>query len=159
MKTKDKSILISLLLITFAIGVFRLNKSYLLLWNANKINIKVGKQLNIDKVNVKFGVSAFKNKRNKGDGSIRFQGKGKFITIFDGKVINKIPNEYGENDFLIIYDDAYYFSFRHFKLNRRHQNDYNFILKKEKENIFIDIEIKGKSPMNSVRQMKKINNN
>ena len=65
------------------------------------------------------------------------------VLAFDGEVKNEIPNEYGENDFLITYDNKYYLTFRHFKTNWKHQHDYNFRFYSKDNKIFLQADIKG----------------
>lgn len=55
-----------------------------------------------------------------------FRNKTQYTVLYNGKTENELINDYGENDFLVIYDNTYYYAFRHFKLNHKHQHDYHF---------------------------------
>ena len=67
-------------------------------------------------------------------------------------------NEYGENDFLITYDDIYYFSFRQFKTSTRNQHDYGFYFYKNNDTVHIKADIVGQRAMKFVRPMNLISN-
>ena len=67
-------------------------------------------------------------------------------------------NEYGENDFLITYDDIYYFSFRQFKTSTRNQHDYSFYFYENNDTVYIKADIVGISNMKFVRPMNLISN-
>lgn len=67
-----------------------------------------------------------------------------------------MTNGYGENDFLVTYDDTYYLSFRQFKSNRRHQHDYNFHFFEEGDKIILQVSIEGQDAMTFERSMLEI---
>jgi len=72
-----------------------------------------------EKVTVEYAMSTRFYKED-----LNFSKNMNYRLIFDGKTENKIPNNYGENDFIIRYGNQYYFPFRHFKTNRMHQHNY-----------------------------------
>lgn len=146
-------IIISGLLITVAVGLGlrKCNKDFLLLWNSNSINVTTESPLIQDKVKIEFGICA--NSINRKDDAELFLKRENYIILFDGETKDEMINDYGENDFLITYDNKYYFSFRQFKFNRRHQHDYNFHFYQKDGRIFIRADIKGQDAMRFERTM------
>lgn len=78
--------------------------------------------------------------------------KGKLI--FDGKKFIPFETDYGENDFLIIYADTTYTKFRHFKTTNRMYDNYSFYFSKSKNNLILNVKIKGTDPMNFIKVLK-----
>jgi len=138
-----KRVILILLLIAILLGrIIYLNYNQLtLLWNLNSVEVTVDKPLNSDKIKIEYGVSANYYNRFIID-SIPHREK-YTVLIFDGEDKNEVPYEYGENDFLITYDNKYYLTFRHFKTNWRRYHDYNFRFYKKGNKIFIRGDIKG----------------
>lgn len=135
-------------------GLIYLNKSLLLIWNSNKVQINVENELSKNKVKIEHGISV--NTINRANDLDLFKDREKYTVVFDGKQRRKIENEYGENDFLITYNDEFYLSFRQFKFNRRHQHNYKFKFKKSKNFPIVEVDIKGKDGMNFSREMIKV---
>lgn len=133
------------------LGLVELNKDFLLFWNANSINITTEAPLEANKVKIEFGISV--NTINRVTDSDLFKNRGKYIVLFDGGPKEEMINDYGENDFLITYDNKYYFSFRQFKFNRRHQHDYNFYFRKMDNRVFVNVDINGEDDMKFERAM------
>jgi len=150
---KNKIILLSGILAIFlcGFGLWKLNKDFLLLWNSNNIEVRVDTPLTKDKVKIEFGNSV--NTINRSTDSDLFNNREKYSVIYDGEPKEEMINEYGENDFLITYDNKYYFSFRQFKFNRRHQHDYNFHLYEKGDKIILQVNIKGQDGMVFERPM------
>ena len=122
-----------------------------MLWNSNKINIQTQKPLTDKKVKIEFGISVNTiSRRNDLD---LFSNRNKYLVIYNGEKENQIVNDYGENDFLITYDNKYYLSFRQFKFNRRHQHTYNFEFFEKMNDIYIKVNIKGQDRMRFERKM------
>jgi hypothetical protein len=138
-----KRVILILLLIAILLGrIIYLNYNQLtLLWNLNSVEVTVDKPLNSDKIKIEYGVSANYYNRFIID-SIPHREK-YTVLIFDGEYKNEVPYEYGENDFLITYDNKYYLTFRHFKTNWRRHHDYNFHFYLKDNKIFIHTDIKG----------------
>ena len=65
--------------------------------------------------------------------------------IYKEEVYYDIPNEYGENDWVIIYKGQQQCKFRHFKTNRRYAHKYKFIVYEKQDTIYCDIDIRGKN--------------
>ena len=77
-----------------------------------------------DKIKIEFGNSVINISR--GTDTDLFVNRERYTVLYDGRVKGKIINDYGENDFLVTYDNKYYLSFRQFKFNANHQHDYYF---------------------------------
>jgi hypothetical protein len=126
------------------IGLFNLNKDILLLWGANTIHVTADQPLNKEKVKIEFGIS------------VNTINREKYSVLFDGKDKEEMINDYGENDFLITYNNEYYLSFRQFKLNRRKQHDYYFHFFEKRDSVFVLVDIKGSYALSFERPMIKI---
>lgn len=77
--------------------------------------------------------------------------------IYKNGIINNIPNEYGENDWIIIYKNNSRCMFRHFKTNRNNKHSYFFTLYSDSSNIYCDVYIRGKNRMKQTIQLIDIN--
>lgn len=144
-----------LLLVAGGFGLWKLNKDFLLLWNSNSINVTASSPLVVDKVKIEFGIGV--NTISRSTDSDLFSHRKKYTVLYDGKTKDRMINDYGENDFLITYNNEYYFSFRQFKFNRRHQHDYNFHFFQKDTILFIRADIQGQDAMKFERPMLKIN--
>jgi hypothetical protein len=110
MKNKRIKVLVilSFLLVLGFVGLLKLNKDFLLLWNVNGIYVKTEKPLDKGKVMIRFGFSSIS--RETDEELFSDFDKERSLLLFDNESSqNEIPNEYGENDFLITYDNEYYF--------------------------------------------------
>lgn len=146
-----KVTLMLLIIVLCLTGLYSCNKNFLLLWNANNIYVDVKDNISKEKVKIMFGISL--NTINRDVYTKVFFNRDKYSILFDGNLRNKIANEYGENDFLIVYDERCYLSFRHFKTNRRHQHDYYFNFFNNNGNIFVTVDIKGENPLHFSRSL------
>ena len=63
--------------------------------------------------------------------------------LYAGEIKAEMNNAYGENDFIVIYQEQEYAFFRQFKTNRRHQHDYNFHIFKKDDKLFLQVMIVG----------------
>ncbi|MFN6083902.1 MAG: hypothetical protein ACK476_03110 [Fluviicola sp.] len=126
-------------------GLFYINKHYYVIWNANTTEVKTDKKLDPSKVKIFFGISA--NTINRINDELVFSDMDKYLTIYNGREENKIFNEYGENDFLITYDDRFYLTFRHFKLHHRAQHNYLFNFIKMDNSVILEVKIEGQDKM------------
>ncbi|CAL2093032.1 hypothetical protein [Tenacibaculum sp. 190524A05c] len=151
----NKKTLIIIVIITIGILSFlKMNNDFLMLWNTNEVNVETESPLTSEKVKIEFGISV--NTISRANDSVLFSNRERYTMIYDGQQLNEIINEYGENDFLITYDSEFYYSFRQFKLNRRHQHIYDFRISKQVNDIVLKVEIKGKDGMKFERKMLKI---
>ncbi len=115
------------------------------IFNHNTLKIIVGENMNKGKLKIEHGISATTiNRKNDSD---LFKYRDNYDVIFDGIINSRIINEYGENDFLITYAEEYYFSFRHFKTNWRHQHEYIFTIFEESNDMHVKVEIKGQDEL------------
>lgn len=151
---KNKLIIISsivVILISY-FGFTYFNKHVYAIWNTNTIKVSTSNSENLDKIRIYYGESV--NSINRESDESLFSNMDKYILLFkDGKAYSKLPNEYGENDFLITYDNQYYFSFRQFKFNRNHQHTYQFKIEKKHNTPYILVDIKGEEAITFTREM------
>lgn len=92
-ESMKKIVIILFILTSGTIGLVCLNKNLLMIWNANEIVVNVGPELSKEQVKIEHGISVHNSNR------------AKYATVFDGEPKRKIENEYGENDFLISYNN------------------------------------------------------
>lgn len=69
------------------------------------------------------------------------------MPIYREGIYYDIPNEYGENDWIIIYKGQQQSKFRHIKTNRRNSHKYDLVFHEKLDTIFYDIDIKGGNSM------------
>ncbi|RZM88024.1 MULTISPECIES: hypothetical protein [unclassified Escherichia] len=146
-----KAILFLLIIVLCLTGLYSCNKNFLLFWNANNIYVDTKDSISKEKIKIEFGVSV--NTINRETDAELFADRDKYSVLFEGNVKNKMVNGYGENDFLITYDERCYLSFRQFKTNRRHQHDYYFNFFNNNGDIFVTVEIKGENPLKFTRSL------
>ncbi len=123
--------------------------------NNNEILVNTNNDLQVENVEIKYGFTSI----NRENDSELFNSNLK--TVFDGKYKNNLSTIFGENDFLIIYDDKFYYSFRHFiftdfKSSSPKGHEYNFSLYKRNDTILCDVDIIGEEPMKFTRFMSEI---
>jgi len=121
----------------------------------NKLEINVLGNATKSKIKIEHGISA--NTINRENDQDLFEDREKYDVIFDGIFKARIKNEYGENDFLITYNDEFYFSFRHFKTNWHHRHKYQFTIDKKSNNLFVEVKIIGEDQLKINGQMIPIN--
>jgi len=131
-----KNIIKSTTLLLVVYSLWLLNRDFLMWWDTTSLNVYTDKQLFASKVKIEF-VSGSK------------------AILYDGEEKHSVPQEYGENDFILTYDKKYFLKFRHFKFNRKHQHSYDFYFYKKGENIFIDVDIEGANDMEFTKELKK----
>ncbi|QSS96642.1 hypothetical protein [Psychroflexus sp. ALD_RP9] len=153
---KKTLIIIGILIIGLLI-VLKLNNDFLMLWNSNIVSVETESPLTKEKVKIEFGISA-KSIFTTNEVEI-FANKKNYTEIFNGKKQSDIINEYGENDFLVTYNNKYYLTFRQFKTSRRHQHRYNFKFEQKGDDIILRVKIKGIDNMVFEKKMKKIKTN
>ncbi len=150
---KKKLLVASMILALFSgglWGVFSLNEHFLLLWNANRFIVTTAPSLSEKLVTISYKAALWEKKYPRIIDS-RSEWE-KYMTVFSHDTRESIPNEYGENDFLIEYGKAS-LSFRHFKTNRRHQHTYRLHFFEKKGNIYVKVRIEGKDPMEFEQRM------
>lgn len=114
----NKIIILSTALIIVTLSAFVLWKmnEYFIWWGANSLSVSTDDSLTTDKVKIEFGVSV--NTINRISDAELFADREKYTVLYDGEFEDMMTDDYGENDYLVTYDDKYYLSFRHFKTNR-----------------------------------------
>ena len=118
----------------------------------NQITVITKDGLLNDKVEIRNGLTSI-NRENDLDLFSR-----NLKTIFIGSDKENLETNFGENDFLIIYDDAYYYSFRHFIFtdfisSYPKGHDYKFEFFKQNDSIFMSVKIAGEHPMEFTRPL------
>lgn len=113
--------------------------------------MKTDQKLDVGKVKIFFGISV--NTISRSNDEAVFMEMDKYLTVFDGSDQNKIFNEYGENDFLVTYDDKYYLTFRHFKTRNRAQHEYQFNFTKKGNKVLLNVDIEGRDNMKFSHEM------
>lgn len=74
--------------------------------------------------------------------------------IYNGNTEFAIPNGYGENEWRFTYKDTLQAYIRHFKTNRNDRHSYKFTFREEKGKYFVDVDIKGASPLKLKEELK-----
>jgi hypothetical protein len=147
-----KKIIIALLLvITGLIAFYKIN-SRVGLVDLSRIHVETDNQLSPDKVKIQRG---FYSINRQSDQDLFDKGNGS-STVFDGRQVALLGTDYGENDFLITYDNAYYFQFRHWKFNHKNQHTYNFYFYRTGIHINVRAKVDGIDRMDFDRPMNPI---
>lgn len=112
----------------------------------NQITVLVKDGLSESKVEIRVGFTSINRKNDLELFSLNLK------TVFKGNDKGSLNTDFGENDFLIIYDDSYYYSFRHFiytdfKSSYPEGHDYKLELFKQNDSIFMNVNITGEQPM------------
>lgn len=116
----------------------------------NSLSVHAGSGVSKSKIKIRQGFFSI-NRKNDEE---LFKEPSK--TIFNGFEIGFLVTDYGENDFLVTYDDVYYFEFRHFITNRNDRHIYNFDLYKNNDTVFCKVNIYGVNGMQFTRPMQRI---
>jgi len=137
------------------------NGDILRLDNGNTVKVTTDKNLINDKVKIEFGLSV--NKIDRKNDVDLFTNKLKYTTVYNGGSSRKIKTDFGENDFLITYDDKYYLSFRQFIESDFSggypvDNYYSFYFFLKDKQLNVKVDITGDSPMTFERPMNLISN-
>ena len=120
--------------------------------NDNPINVLTKDGLFTDKVEIRKGFTTINRENDLELFSTNLK------TMFNGNDKGNLETDFGENDFLVIYDDSYYYSFRHFiftdfKSSYPDGHDYNFELFMQNDSIFMTVNITGEQPMEFTRPL------
>lgn len=110
-------------------------------YNSNQLKVTVDQSLDMNQLSIYKGFYT-------SDGVFdheKFEQKG--TLIFKGKSLKPLANDYGENDFLLIYADSCYIQFRHFKTNNKQRDTYRFKIFLKDNKIFLNTKIDGTDPM------------
>lgn len=143
------------LLIGFFIAVFTVVGIFSVVNNgSNKIFVTCDKNLSIEKVRIEFGFNSI-NRKNDLE---LFENSKSHTVLVDGDSETSFKTDFGENDFLIIYDNSYYFSFRHFietdfvsDYPTAHKYFFDFYMKNNRPAVKVSIE--GEQKMNFEREL------
>ncbi len=133
------------------IAFFHLNPKYGFI-GKDRFNYSVSRELDLSKFQVKYGFFTL----NRNSDSILFCTESDIL--FNGLTSFPKRIEYGENDFLLIYDSTYYYQFRQFKTCGRAYHNYNFHIEKSDSGLIAFILIKGINGTEFKRKMNLISN-
>jgi len=145
---RNKILVVVAIIVTVGlVGLYLVNKLFKIV-DLSTISISTGDNLEKDKVKVKRGVYTI-NRKNDEELFTNYKGR----IVYDGHQVGLLKTDYGENDFLITYDDKYYFQFRHFIFNGTYQHTYNFKLTQQADTLFIQADIVGEDKMRFKKPM------
>lgn len=110
-------------------------------YNTNQLKVSVDQPLDVNQISIFKGI--YTNKRVS-----EFElFKWRRVLIFNGINLKTIVNDYGENDFLLVYTDSCYMQFRHFKTNNKQRDTYQFKIFLKNNRIFLKAQINGSDSM------------
>ncbi len=135
--------------IGLAVAIYSLNQEYGF-FGSNNFKFSTSNELSIQKLEIKYGFTSI----NRTSDAILFDTK--LDVIFDGNNCWEKKIEYGENDFLIIYDNTHYYQFRQFKMHHSANHDYNFDISLSDSGMYVNILIEGIDGMKFTRKMNPI---
>jgi len=151
-------IIIGLVILTVvAVGLWWFSKEGLIrVYNGNKVTVTADNNLSTDKVKIEYGVSI--NSINRENDLELFDKSKKYTTLYDGSNKNRPQTEFGENDFVLIYDNAYYLSFRQFietdfKSDFPTNHKYSFHFYEKDKRPFVRVKIEGEEKMDFERPL------
>lgn len=121
---KKNVVFIVLFAVLLFVGIFLLN-------NRNKLTVDFG-NLNPNDFEIQIGLLISDTYHSP-------------VIIYKDGVYYDIPNEYGENDWLIDYKGQKQCTFRHFKTNRRYTHRYKFAIFEKQDTLYCAIDIRGKN--------------
>lgn len=146
---KKKFLIAAAIIVTVGlIGLYIFNRHFKLV-DLSTISVSTDDHLSKSKVKIKRGIYTI-NRKN--DQELFAKENGDW-TVYNGMQNGLLKTDYGENDFLITYDEKYYFQFRHFIFNSNHQHSYDFTLFKQQDTIYVKADIKGEDKMQFARPM------
>lgn len=146
---KKKLLIASITFLVIGLFAFYIFNTHYKLVDLSTINVSTDDSLSKLKVKIKRGCYSIDRKND----SELFAKDNGSKTVYNGIQNGLLNTDYGENDYLITYDDKYYFQFRHFIFNRNHQHSYYFYFFKQKDTIYIKADIKGEDKMKFTRPM------
>ncbi|WP_445455559.1 hypothetical protein [Flavobacterium sp. HNIBRBA15423] len=135
-KTK-RGVLILCILAILVFLFFKFNERIKLV-ELTSINVETENQLETEKVIVYQGYYTI-NRKNDAE---MFDNEYDQV-VFDGNGTGKIKTDYGENDFLVTYDNKYYFQFRQICTNDNDYYKYNLKILKKANKIHLKADIDG----------------
>ena len=152
-KAKKWLLILSIILVSTFL-FYKINQRIKII-ELTSINVETENEIDVEKVKIYQGYYTI-NREN--DAEI-FNDKSAKI-VFDGKSNGKAKTEYGENDFLLIYDNKYYFQFRQFCTNDNDFYKYNLKLSKKENKLYLKAEIssgmKFEKPLNLISEAGKL---
>ena len=124
------------------------------LFSHNSIEVTVDKPLYTQKIKIQKGHWTI----NRTSDKILFESSSDNEIVYNNSSSFNINSDYGENDFLVTYDEKYYYQFRHFIFNRRHYHDYHFHFSEVDGKVKLSVNIDGADGMEFEKNMNLISN-
>ena len=145
-----------LIIVVIGLGLFGGYKSLLYISehgiiNLNTLTVNTSSPLDNSKVKVIQGQFSI-NRKN--DSELFYDWPANQI-IFNVFSRHKPQTGHGENDFLVIYDNKYYFQFRHFQTNESKNSSFNFNLMQVDTSLYLTVKVNDRIKFK--REMKLIN--
>lgn len=100
--------------------------------NKNSITVRTSQDLKAEKVEIRKGFVSINRKDD------RELFKADFEVVFEGEYKKNLRTDFGENDFLVLYNNEFYYLFRHFiesdfysEFPKGHDYDFYFFLRQD----------------------------
>jgi len=146
---KKKFLIAVAIIVTIGLIGFYIFNRFFKLVDLSTLSVTSDDKLSKSKIKIKRGFYSI----DRNNDQELFANNNSGWTVYNGFQNGLLKTDYGENDFLLTYDDKYYFQFRHFIFNRNHQHLYSFSLYKEKGTIYVKADIKGEDKMQFTKPM------
>ena len=148
---KKKILILFIILLVGLSCFYRINKHFKII-DLSSISVSTDDKLQKDKIKIQRG---YFNGSRENDKELFTEDARKW-TVFNGYRCGLLHTDYGENDFLITYDNKYYLAFRHFITYSRYQHSYNFKFSKQEDTIYVHADILGGDEYKFTRPMQLI---
>lgn len=135
---KRKLLVIFLCLVLAVLAFWMANRHFKLI-DLSTINVTTDSGLDKSKIKIERGLFSISRKTD----SVLFTADAGKWKVFDGHQCGLLRTDYGENDFLITYDNRYYLAFRHFITYGRFQHNYNLTFFRRGDTILVGANIVG----------------
>lgn len=153
----NKIILVTALLFTCCyLSLWQINRHYYLFRNSNKLNVSTAGIAENDKIRIQFFTAKF-NCDSATVGNLLNRDDDEVVTVYNGEeTCRKIPNKYGENFFLVSYDNRFFYCFKHVKLNGHFQHQYSIHVGAANGIMYLSVDIHGPNDLRFSVPMKRI---
>jgi hypothetical protein len=138
MNKKAKRWLLILCFLAVSVFLFFKFNERIKLIELTSIQVETENQIDVEKVIVYQGYYTINRKSD----AEMFGNKFDKI-VFEGNGTGKIKTEYGENDFLVTYDNKYYYQFRQICTNDNDHYNYKLKIFKKANRIYLKADIEG----------------
>jgi len=139
MKRKFALLIVAIITISLVVGIYKIGIQIGII-NANKLIIHTANSLSENEVII---IKSFFSINRINDSEL-FDSYKESDVVYKSENKKTLVTEYGENDFLIIYNQKYYYQFRYFKTDDIKNNKFTFDFSKKDTNIIIQVTIEPK---------------